>query len=586
MGGRTRNSLNKEMRRTTDPASATGGGGVAFDYPAYASANFRAKDDALRPSTAPIPSPTTGLKYIVPGYGSGAWAGHIGTFATYGASSWAFTIPAIGTRVYVDNEFHHSNFIRVLGPNIEANSLTGVEDGRINGGSYGPGERSSLDVVADPITNGQYHIFAWAPEIHIDALRSLFRESVVNATTTAPPGSPAEYSRYIVASVATGAWAGKENYLAFAVADTYAQAMRWIFVKPKAGALVYNVATGKWMWYNGTALAWQNLGSNIATYDLSDFTGAHTVAENGYVLTYDGGTGLTSWQPVPTGGTHALNDHTDTVLGAPGAPQDGYYVGWDNGTTKYTLKAPTGLTAHTLGSATHTDVILTAPAQGQYLGYNAGTSKWNNMTIPTPLFDSLSNVNFTGKAAGDSVKWTGATWIKWTPVLADMSDVTATVPTIGQALVWNGAAWSPGSITATLPSGTGRVVALTSNVAGQANYDLIGGVRFYQAIFGSGGGTNYTYFKVPSGYTKARVTVSKQESGRIYVIRITPSSGVPPADLPVISSSSTFQGDLYGIVTPAFNVVAGDYIFWGYSGEVGIYGAGHVVESMQLELFT
>ena len=41
-----------------------------------------------------------------------------------------------------------------------------------------------------------------------------FVDPVINQTTTTPPGSPTAGDRYIIASVATGEWVGREGEIA------------------------------------------------------------------------------------------------------------------------------------------------------------------------------------------------------------------------------------------------------------------------------------------------------------------------------------------------------------------------------------
>jgi hypothetical protein len=65
-----------------------------------------------------------------------------------------------------------------------------------------------------------------------EALRiidALLNTSVVDKDLTAPPGSPVEGSLYIVASIATGAWATKENKIAWYTSSA------WLFITPKEG---------------------------------------------------------------------------------------------------------------------------------------------------------------------------------------------------------------------------------------------------------------------------------------------------------------------------------------------------------------
>lgn len=78
-------------------------------------------------------------------------------------------------------------------------------------------------------------------------LDAVVQGAVLNATTTSPPGSPAEGDRYIVASGATGAWVGYDNAIAIW------QASAWVFHTPKAGWRVYDQATGVHLHYTGSA---------------------------------------------------------------------------------------------------------------------------------------------------------------------------------------------------------------------------------------------------------------------------------------------------------------------------------------------
>jgi len=87
---------------------------------------------------------------------------------------------------------------------------------------------------------------------HNDALvilDALVMAAVTSQTLTAPPGSPAEGDRYIVAATATGAWAGQEEKIA-----DYSGG-GWVFYTPKTGWLVYVAATDNMWIYNGSAWA-------------------------------------------------------------------------------------------------------------------------------------------------------------------------------------------------------------------------------------------------------------------------------------------------------------------------------------------
>jgi hypothetical protein len=83
-----------------------------------------------------------------------------------------------------------------------------------------------------------------------DALDALVQPTVKSATTTSPPGSPANGDAYIVPSGATGAWASQTNKIAVWQARTGVAA--WQFYSPKNGWTVYDQAAGALKVYNGS----------------------------------------------------------------------------------------------------------------------------------------------------------------------------------------------------------------------------------------------------------------------------------------------------------------------------------------------
>jgi len=69
--------------------------------------------------------------------------------------------------------------------------------------------------------------------------------SVVNATTTAPPGAPTDGQAWIVAAGATGAWAGKDGQIA-------AWFGGWQFFVPADGWKVWDASAGRQITFDGT----------------------------------------------------------------------------------------------------------------------------------------------------------------------------------------------------------------------------------------------------------------------------------------------------------------------------------------------
>ncbi|WP_010486951.1 DUF2793 domain-containing protein [Pseudomonas sp. S9] len=84
----------------------------------------------------------------------------------------------------------------------------------------------------------------------LSRLDQLVFARVVDRDLSAPPGSPANGAMYIPAATATGAWAGKENNLAWWLTD----ANQWFFLAPAEGmGLVYVLDEDEFIYHNGTA---------------------------------------------------------------------------------------------------------------------------------------------------------------------------------------------------------------------------------------------------------------------------------------------------------------------------------------------
>lgn len=66
-----------------------------------------------------------------------------------------------------------------------------------------------------------------------------------------PPGSPADEALYIITATATGAWAGKENQLAYWLDSTGA----WQYIAPREGMLVHVNDENVYYKYDGSAWA-------------------------------------------------------------------------------------------------------------------------------------------------------------------------------------------------------------------------------------------------------------------------------------------------------------------------------------------
>lgn len=94
----------------------------------------------------------------------------------------------------------------------------------------------------------------------LNRLDVLVNLTVFNRTVTAPPGSPSNGHRYIVASPATGAFTGQENNIAAFIGSN------WIFFTPSEGWRAYDQGANQFIIWNGSA--WVSAG--LSSSALSD----------------------------------------------------------------------------------------------------------------------------------------------------------------------------------------------------------------------------------------------------------------------------------------------------------------------------
>lgn len=141
-----------------------------------------------------------------------------------------------------------------------------------------------------------------------DALRridAVVQLTVADRNRTAPPASPQEGDRHIVAASPTGAWAGH----AFEVAS-YEDGF-WVFFEPKEGWLAYSSSESAIVYFNGTN--WEIFTSAGATettaklgINASADAAKRLFVQSDYaVFSYDGA------KPVPTGDTQVIVNKDD-----------------------------------------------------------------------------------------------------------------------------------------------------------------------------------------------------------------------------------------------------------------------------------
>jgi hypothetical protein len=126
---------------------------------------------------------------------------------------------------------------------------------------------------------------------HNEALRGLdaiVQLAVISDALTAPPGSPADGDRYIVAASATGAWAGKDGMIASwqdGAWSFYAPKTGWLaFIASRSAAYLY--ASGTWVPLVSAIGALAGL-AGIGILSTADATNRLSVKSDAALFTHD-----------------------------------------------------------------------------------------------------------------------------------------------------------------------------------------------------------------------------------------------------------------------------------------------------------
>jgi hypothetical protein len=151
--------------------------------------------------------------------------------------------------------------------------------------SYGP----NLGKLINALTGDTYDVDF---RFFLRAIDVLVQCAVISKTLAAPPGSPANGARYIVAGSPTGAWSGHANAIAVWTTDNPATpGGLWEFYAPNFGWLAPNLADGLVYVYSGSA--WAALAGGASTFvALTDVPAAYTGAGGKAVEVNAGATAL------------------------------------------------------------------------------------------------------------------------------------------------------------------------------------------------------------------------------------------------------------------------------------------------------
>lgn len=476
MSWRSRDEVNKERRLTTVPAGG-GNGNVSYSW-GDSLILEPVLDDPRRQliSAAPPGSPATGDRYLVPPDATGDWTGHANKIAEWNGSVWTLAYPfneifsLYGVNLGTDGDKGVLVYSRARGEYLE---YVKIEQEDLGTTVW----KQRSDVGATPA-----NYMAWLPLHTADQPHSIVKDRIDSVDVLpASWGTPYPYQKRVIPAASPSPWNVHIGEIAMYVGISSVGGGAWIMQVPAEGDVVW-VADKNQYYHYSAAGAWVPLGNNITLNDLSDVNTAG--AANTNVLSYNSGSG--TWVPAAAGGTlalddltdvviaapasgnvlsyngtnwvnsaaaaHALNAHTDTNLGSPGAGENGYVVSWNNGTSRYVLTAPSAPGAHTLDS--HSNVTISSIAANHKLRWNG--SAWVNVL---DNLDSLTDVVITAAVTGDILYYDGTNWVDYpfatllaahNHTLDSLSNVSTGSKVSGDALIWNGVAWVPGSVTATV----------------------------------------------------------------------------------------------------------------------------------------
>ena len=237
----------------------------------------------------------------------------------------------------------------------------------------------------------------------IKLLDGLVQLAVISRVLTAPPGSPVDGDRYIVASSATGIWSGWDLNVAF-----YADGA-WTRLIPRPGWLAYSIADAGFFGWTGAAWAAVGGGGGGGPTFPDNTFGITDNADPTKIARFDVSgiaTGTTRTFSLPnTTSTLAVLAATQTFTGSTtfSGTFDVSAATASLGTSTGTSTANVG-TGATLTATTKTVNIGTAGVSGSTTGINIGSAvagALGTLVINSPTVTFASSVSAIAMAAAN-----------------------------------------------------------------------------------------------------------------------------------------------------------------------------------------
>lgn len=251
----------------------------------------------------------------------------------------------------------------------------------------------------------QKHVTHNEAVLRLDVLVQL---AVKSTTLTAPPGSPADGDRYLIASGPTGAWAGKDLNI------TYYSSGAWVFLPPRKGWLCWDEVNDILLVWTGAAWSdYAQAGGFVTNTTLGAGNLTAKIKDANFTLTDDAVTSkamrfeLSAITAANTrilniqdrNGTVALTDQTQTWSGS---------ITFSNATLTFGSSTAAGTisigTGATVAAATKTINVGTSGVATSVTNITFGSAvagALGTTTFNTPTVTFGSNVTAIGAAAAN-----------------------------------------------------------------------------------------------------------------------------------------------------------------------------------------